>query len=285
MKLGARILFGSMLLCGALLAPPAGAKHHEGGQGLPILVYHQISRTATQATDAPTIISLEHFEQQMRYLRENGYTTLSMNEVDQFLKGRPFPGKIVAIDFDDGWASSLDAIPVLKQYHFKATFFVIAGFPDGGNKHYMGWDKVKKLSADPEFSVESHTMTHPWEKGNTLIDWIEGKTFGKGPEYAVWEVTESKHLLETILGKPILYLAWPSGIYNDELVKMAYEAGYKGLLTVDDGMNHPHEDVLHIHRTPVDGRCDFETFKHIVTIGHGHDCSPPGGSGTFCDCH
>ena len=210
----------------------------------------------------------------MRYLHDSGYTTLSIDEVAQFLRGRPFHGKIVAIAFDDGWASELSAVPVLKQYGFKATFFIIGNRPDGGNNRYMGWDKIKDLAANPLFSIQSHTMTHPWEPGNTLIDWLKGTHPIKGREHAVWELTESKHILEKKLGKPVSYLAWPCGIYNDELVKMAENAGYKALFTVDDGMNHPHEDPFRISRAPVDGRCDFETFKKDILAGHSKDCSP-----------
>jgi len=44
-----------------------------------------------------------------------------MGEVIGYLQGGLLPPKIVAIHFDDGWQSALDALPVLKRFSFKAS--------------------------------------------------------------------------------------------------------------------------------------------------------------------
>jgi hypothetical protein len=96
--------------------------------GLPILVYHQIRDTADGPLDSLETISLEHFKSQMRYLHEMGYTTLSADEVVQYVLGSSPPGdKLVAIHFDDGWKSAQLALPILDMYRLKATFWIIAG--------------------------------------------------------------------------------------------------------------------------------------------------------------
>ncbi len=87
----------------ASVASSAGQTSHS----LPILVYHQLRVSGNEPPDAPDAISLERFESQMRYLHAQGYTTLSMNDVVRFLKDAPFPAKVVAIHFDDGWKSAL----------------------------------------------------------------------------------------------------------------------------------------------------------------------------------
>lgn len=118
-------------------------------------------------------------------------------------------------------------------------------------------------------------MTHPWKDHQTLIDWIAGNTPGKGVEQASWELNESRRVLEEKLGRVVPYLAWPRGLYNDALVGLAQQAGYKALLTIDDGLNSPGGDVLRIHRTMVHGGCDDRLFRQIIVNGQYRDCSPP----------
>lgn len=241
--------------------------------GFPILVYHQVFvGKPPEPIDYSTSISLKDFESQMDYLHEQGYTTLSMDEVVSYLQGRKFPEKVVAIHFDDGWKSGRLAIPVLNRYGFKATFWIIAGAGHDTGSPHMDWDEILKLARNPNFDIYSHTMTHPWKDGDTLIDWVEGHTPGKGLEQAQWELTESRHLLEEKLGRPVPYLAWPRGLYNDTLIQSARKAGYQALLTIDDGINRPGIDFMHINRTMINGACDMQAFIQILKDGKYRNC-------------
>lgn len=246
-------------------------------QALPILVYHQIRITDDGPADSETAVSLARFEAQMRYLHDQGYVTLGMDEVIRFMKeGRSPSEKIVAIHFDDGWASVQYAIPVLERFGFKASFWIIAG--SGIGWPHVTWDAVRAIAQNPRFEVFSHTMTHPWKEHQTLIDWMVGDTPGKGAEQVRWELTESRRVLEEKLGHPVPYLAWPRGLYSDVLLGMAQQAGYRALLTIDDGLNYYGGDILRIHRTMVHGGCDERIFRQIVTDGRYRNCPSPAGA-------
>jgi peptidoglycan/xylan/chitin deacetylase (PgdA/CDA1 family) len=215
--------FLGVLSIGVLIVvAPAIAMAGQGARSLPILVYHQIRLSGNDPADAPDAMSLERFESQMRDLHTLGYTTLSMDEVIKFLRGAPFPGKIVAIHFDDGWKSALNAVPVLDHFGFKASFWIIAG--KGIGWPYMDWEEIQALAKNPKFDVFSHTMTHPWKPNDTLLDWINNRVPDKGLDQVNWELTESKQVLEKKLGKPVPYLAWPRGLYNDSLIALAQNA-------------------------------------------------------------
>jgi peptidoglycan/xylan/chitin deacetylase (PgdA/CDA1 family) len=237
---------------------------------LPILVYHQIRVSGADPSDGPTAISLERFRSQMRYLHDAGYTTLKMDEVVRFLHGETFPGKSVAIHIDDGWKSGLQAVPVLEKYGLSASFCIIAGAGIGWP--HMDWDEVQQIAANPHFDVCSHTMTHPWKPNETLLDWLSGRTPGKDLEAVRWELVESRRVLEAKVGHPVPYLAWPSGYYDGALIRLAREAGYTALLTIDDGLNVPGEDPLRIHRTLVNGGCDDEVFREVLADGKIRAC-------------
>lgn len=235
--------------------------------GLPILVYHQILSEDDEKADKSTSITVSEFEKQMRYLHDHGYRTLSMDEVINYLNGDLFPPKIVAIHFDDGWQSTKHALPVLKKFGFKASFWIISGTGDTGWPH-MNWDMIKELAKEPYIDIYPHTMTHPWEDGNTLADWVANKKINQ----AMWELSEAKKMLEKQLNRPMPYMAWPRGIYNDELVKMAQKAGYKALLTIDDGFNYMGDNPLFIRRTMISGGCGIDVFRKTLADGHHRDC-------------
>src|SRR5262249_34166002 len=181
------------LLC-SLGLPSSTARAAAASRTLPILVYHEIRVSGDEPADGMTAISLAHFESQMRYLHDQGYTTLKMADVVRFLRGEPFPEKIVAIHLDDGWKSGLAAVAGLLQYGFNASFWVIAG--TGIGWPHMDWDEVESVAVHPQLEVFSHTMTHPWKTNDTMLDWLAGRTPGKGLDRARWEIAESKRVLE-----------------------------------------------------------------------------------------
>lgn len=239
---------------------------------LPILVYHQIRSDASGPPDSLEAISIERFEEQMRFLADQKYLTLSAAEVHQFVLGRGSSDpRQVAIHFDDGWKSALLALPVLERLGLKATFWIIAekgiGWP------HMDWDEVVALSRSPLFDVQSHSMTHPWKDGETLLDWQAGRVPGKGRSDIQREIADSRRQLEERLGLPVQYFAWPRGLYNEALITMAREAGYQALYTVDDGVNRPGDDRLRLKRVMVHGGCDMRTFAAQLRDGVYRSCT------------
>jgi peptidoglycan/xylan/chitin deacetylase (PgdA/CDA1 family) len=238
---------------------------------LPIIVYHQIRDGASGPPDSLDVISLDRFEAQMRYLKREGYVTLSAEEVVAFVAGgKPAGNKIVAIHFDDGWKSARLALPVLDRNGFKATFWVIPG--KGIGEPHMDWDEIQAIARNPRYGVYSHSMTHPWKTNDTMLDWMSGRTPGKGAEQVRWEVAESRRLLAEKLGKPVPYLAWPGGHHDQEMIRIAVESGYVALFTVLNGVTLPGTDPLSIRRTMVHGGCDESVFAQILSDGIYRDC-------------
>lgn len=74
--------------------------------------------------------------------------------------------RVVSIVFDDGWQSQFDnAVSVLNQYGFKATFGIITGYADGRRSPsaswpaYMNWDEIVELAKNGQ-DIVSHTYDH-----------------------------------------------------------------------------------------------------------------------------
>ena len=118
------------------------------------------------------------------------------------------------ITFDDGEMNNYDAaFPLLKQFNFKAHFFVIVNRV--GQKGYMGWTEIEEL-LKAGMKIGSHGLTH--EILTNLLD-----------SQMEEELRASKRTLEANLGITIEDLSIPRGFCNDKIIQMAYALGYKNI--------------------------------------------------------
>jgi len=90
---------------------------------IPVIMYHHVNR---HPEDSITI-SPEKFESHIKFLKEQGYTSLFLPEMFEIMYGRvKAPKKPVLMAFDDGYLDNWAyAFPILKKYKVKATIFVI----------------------------------------------------------------------------------------------------------------------------------------------------------------
>ena len=181
------------------------------------------------------------------------------------MQGASVPERSFVLTIDDGWKSQLQMLPVLKRHDFKAAFFVFPGLgiedPYGD---YLSWEELQVISIYPDFEVQAHSMTHPWDKDSNLVTWIEGRTPGKSRSDAEYELKQSKLMLEQRLGVPVNYFAWPAGYFNETLIQMATETGYQALITVQEGTARPGDDIQEIRRLFINGACGLKGFKQTM---------------------
>lgn len=115
-----------------------------------ILMYHRVRRDSPPETNGHSHagfdagVSLSHFQQQMRFIRDQ-LAPVSLTElVEGLRRGRRLPPKAVAVTFDDGYRDTYDlAFPVLRQYGIAATVFVATAFIDSPDMFW--WDAVAEM--------------------------------------------------------------------------------------------------------------------------------------------
>ena len=99
------------------------------GQTVPVLMYHHL---LPRDTDSPLksndiVTFTEDFAAQLGWLRDNGYHTISVAELEAFLyEGAVLPEHPIMLTFDDGYMSNyVYAAPLLREYGFTAVIFTI----------------------------------------------------------------------------------------------------------------------------------------------------------------
>ncbi|NJR25525.1 MAG: polysaccharide deacetylase family protein [Richelia sp. CSU_2_1] len=176
---------------------------------LPILAYHRI------AHDDSNSITPQVFEQQLQYLKNHNYYSVSWEDWQRAKRDRnPLPGKAVLMTFDGGYLDFFQyAFPLLKRFNFTATVFLVAESIGKTNSweqaefaevQLMGWPEIRQLR-DAGIEFGSMSATH---QPLTALSTTE----------IVREGTKSRAILERGLEKSVKCFAYPYGKV-DEIVK------------------------------------------------------------------
>ena len=183
-------------------------------------------------------VPLADFEQHMKWLKEYGYTSITPEELYEFIvNGSELPEKPVLITFDDGYKDNYtNAYPIMKKYGFKGTIFVVTGFV-GVYDNYMTWEQAKEL-ADNGFSIESHTYSH------------KSMTEASDEEISK-ELTKSRDTIKNKLGIDADFMAYPTGTYNLHIAELVQKAGYKGAFTIKYDNVSRESNVYALERVPI----------------------------------
>ena len=120
-------------------APPVKEVKMVHPSGIPVLMYHKIG----DDKDNDAVIREDLFREQMKFLKDNGYNPLTMNQLYEYVvNGAAVPEKPVVLTFDDGYADTYSIVyPLMKEYGFAATVFINPG--DVGTR--LTWDQVREM--------------------------------------------------------------------------------------------------------------------------------------------
>ena len=238
------------------------------GTRIPILMYHSISdfddsgrhpyyRTSTTA---------EVFEQQVRFLHENGYWTVSVTEASRCMQTAKPAEKLVAITFDDGFQDFYtNAFPILERYGYSATVFLPTAYGGQVPCQFKGieclsWTQVRELrNAGVEFG--SHTVTHPQLRTVTT-------------EQMRTEVGRSKDKIQQQLGEPVETFAYPYAFpetdrpFVETLRRALQENEYRSGVTTVIGRAEASDNPLFMRRLPVNSDDDPLLFQAKLEGGY-----------------
>lgn len=253
---------------------------------VPVLMYHHISPSPGAITASP-----ENFEDQLRWLSRNAYTSLTASEFASHLAGAQVPKRSVLITFDDGYLDNwVYAYPLLKKYGFKAVVFLVTSWVhDGPVRPHLGqvdvlpetpehtecerridagrsdevilrWSEIRAMQAEGVVEFHSHTHTH------TRWDLVDAANKNR---HIQEELEASRRSLETHLGSVQPHFCWPQGYFDPEYQALAKAQGFKYLYTTHAfGQNVPGTDPAHIYRFAVRNTTGASVGRRIKIAAH-----------------
>ena len=227
-----------------------------GYQTVPVLAYQGFSK------DSPGKMKVSEaaFEAQMKYLMENGYHVISLDQLMDFLDFKEqIPEKSVVITIDNGLSSFSDiAFPILKKFGFTATLFVYTDFI--GNSKALSWKQINNLSTKG-IDIQCKTKTH-----RNLTKRKKKESFKEYFKSLEMEIGHPKKLIKQKLNKECSYLAYPYGATNNLVIAILIKQGYRAAFTVKRAGNPCFVDRYRIHRSVIYGDYDIERFKRNLSV-------------------
>lgn len=217
-------------------------------KGVPVLCYHSIGYD--ESGKSPLIVSPQKFKEHMKGLKDNGYTTLTISELEDYLvNNKPIPVKSILITFDDGYKDNYtNAFPILKELNMNATIFVVSSLINGETS--MTSQQIKEMS-DYGIDIESHTVSHKRLSEMSYNEQLE-------------ELSKSKKEIEEITGKSVIAAAYPEGMYNDDTKSAVENAGYKMGFTIEHGYADRDDNFSMLNRICIDYTFNWNNINYII---------------------
>jgi peptidoglycan/xylan/chitin deacetylase (PgdA/CDA1 family) len=225
--------------------------------GVAILVYHRFAKTVKDTMTVRT----STLRWQLDYLRQHGRPIIALSSFVLYRLGQapPPPAGSIVITADDGHVSVFtEMLPVVREYQLPVTLFI---YPSAiSNASYaMTWAQLDTLHRTGLFEIQSHTFWHPnfkTEKRRLSPDAY--RTF------ATLQLAKSRTVLEDKAGVEATLLAWPFGIYDDELIEMAREAGYIAGFTLGRRAVTSRDPVMALPRFLVTDAMSGQAFASML---------------------
>ena len=225
------IVFIILLIAGIFIFDKYNEYHQRPDTKIPVLLYHNFVTTVpdTDPDNFNYINTPQSFEENVKTILEDGYTIISMNELNKAINGKmQLPSKPILITFDDGYYSNYEYIyPILQKYNVKASIFVVTdkvGKEIDGIK-YLDWNECLEMQNSGLVEIFSHGKRHVF--------------YDKLPvRYIRDDVLESYKIIEEKLGKKdFKAFAYPYGAYTNETV-WALKINGIDFQIYDIGINH-----------------------------------------------
>ena len=130
---------------------------------LPIIMYHEV-KPDKSGKDA---IQPWELESDLRWLAENGYTTVVMADVIAYVRdGTPLPEKPIVLSFDDGYYNNyVYVLPLLRQYAAHIVFSLLGCNTDDFTEWpsesidyaHVTWDQLNEMLDTGLVEVQNHS--------------------------------------------------------------------------------------------------------------------------------
>lgn len=204
---------------------------------VPVVCYHNISPDDKEKNNALSISRVQ-LSAHLKALADSGYHSILPDQLYAYLTtGKSLPDRPIMITFDDSRAGHFSiAAPLLQQYGFKGVFFIMT--VTIGKPGYMNASQIAALS-DMGHVIGAHTWDHPHAKNLRPPDIKK-------------QLINPRYVLEKITGKPVEYIAYPFGEWNDTLIADVQISGYKAAFQLT-GKILPDKRLYTIRRMMVNG--------------------------------
>ncbi len=221
---------------------------------VPILMYHYISKPPKGADAYRLDLSVtpENFEAQLAWLSGQGYQSVTLRALVYHLTaGWPLPERPVVLTFDDGYRDAYtNAFPLLKEYGYTGTFFILTRPIDDGDPNYLTWDMVKEMY-QAGMQMQPHGYRHYDLKGKSV-------------DFLVYEIVGPKEAIEDRTGETVRFFSYPAGSYDRQTIAVLESAHFWAAVTTIQGTTQSSDALFELQRLRVRGGTTLGGFAQLL---------------------
>jgi len=212
--------------------------------GVPVIMYHLV--TEKRKYIGKYGIRPADFEADLVYLRDNGYTTVVMADLINFVaSGEPLPDKPILLTFDDGnSADLLLVLPLLEKYDARAVFSVIGEAADRFTQQQadnpkakfpnLTWCEIKALHESGRAEIQSHGYDVHGKYGAGIR---RGEGDAAYHARLVADLKKLQALCREHVGFEPTTFTYPLGIFSPGTQAVLEEVGFVASLSCQEGRN------------------------------------------------
>lgn len=232
--------------------------------GVPILAYHKIAtRDGERQLDDDDSISPTTFALQMKFLVDNGYAVIDLEDALSAMAIGRQCNKCVAITFDGGYHNFYThAFPTLVERRFRSTLFLVSGFiHERGrrfNSHdYLTWEEVREVHE------------HGVQIGSSTVN--GARLYGAHEAEIEYEIAHSKQIIEDHIGEPVRSFSYPLTFPERDrrfvlrLRELLHTHGYVCGVSTLIGTATAKHDWFFLPRIPMNSNDDIHFFRAKLT--------------------
>ena len=212
------------MLAAVAVMPTFAKEEKTDGIKLPIIMYHSIVKNEDRSGEY--VITPIELEKDLLYLKQNGYTTVFVNDVIRYVKrGGELPEKPIILSFDDG------------------TY----------NYSYLDWQDVSVLRDSGHVEICNHSYDMHNLEGRRGVGQLEGESYEDYRKIFLNDTTKLQTLCDEHCGfQPNVY-TYPFGITCESASRLVKNMGFEASLGVEEKTNIIKKE---------DERCLFGLYRY-----------------------
>jgi len=259
----------TLVVCSGAVSQ-ANATNVKDGIKLPILMYH--SMLMDQKYQGKYVISPDTFENDLIYLKKNGYTTIVMQDLLDYVdKKSPLPPKPILLTFDDGYYNNyLYAYPLIKKYNAKIVISPIGYYtdlfsesnPDHPNYSHCTWDEINEMMDSGLVEFQNHTYNLHASKGVRVgAGKLKRESTASYAEVLSQDLGRLQQEMKENTGYSPTTFVYPFGVVSDESISIIKNLGFRASMTCMAKMNY----------ITTDPQCLYKLGRYLRPMGASSD--------------
>lgn len=215
------------------------------------LMYHSLSDGRYPDAHAPKYTTTRvRFREHLAALRDAGFRIATFADLRERLEaGGALPPSTCVLTLDDGHRSSLEMADLMSEAGVRGTFFLTMNYCRE-RADFLKPDEIRQL-ASQGFDFGTHGASHQ-ALPHMPVDRMRA------------ELADSKRWLEDVLGGPVTSMSLPAGEGSAEVLREAWELGYRLVGNSVERLNEAGPLPRQINRFVVLAGHDAATVRRIA---------------------